>query len=127
MLEMKNRVTNNHLAKSTHMRKIALHFLISILAFSCTSAFADDDHSSSSSSSSGGGSSIGIAIGAAAVIGLLIWAVSDRKEEQAPTSEARDPMASQAPIPIEGESDNQRKKVAPASSGGVGNVKSMEF
>ncbi|MBU3602562.1 hypothetical protein [Polynucleobacter sp. AM-25C3] len=111
------------------MKKIFVHFLIAIFSLGCIPAYADTESSSSDGGGGGGGggSGVGIAIGAAAVIGLLIWALSDKKVPETPVAEIKDPMASQVPPAIETESSNAIKKLPTTPSGGVGNVKSMEF
>lgn len=111
------------------MKKILAQFLITILTLGCIPAYADNESSSGDSGGGGGGggSGVGIAIGAAAVIGLLIWALSDKKAPETPAAEIKDPLASQTPPSIEVEPSNTIKKLPTSPSGGVGNVKSMEF
>lgn len=112
------------------MKKLFLQLLILLFAFTCIPSYADTSNSSESGSSSGGGggSGAGIAIiGAAAVIGLLIWAFSDKKDTPTLPPEVKDPIASQAPVAIEIEPSEAMKKLPPSPTGGVGAVKGMEF
>lgn len=130
MLRKKNRVTKNYLAKNLQMKKIVAQILIAAFTLGCIPAYADDDHSSSSSGGGGGGgggSGVGIAIGAAAIIGLLIWALSDKKETQAPSIEVTDPMAGQANPSIENPATKEQPRITAPSSGGVGNIKGLEY
>lgn len=111
------------------MKKIVAHILIAAFTLGCIPAYADDDHSSSSSGGGGGGggAGVGIAIGAAAIIGLLIWALSDKKEPEAPAVEVVDPMAGQVKPSIETPVPKEQPRMTAPSSGGVGNVKGMEY
>jgi hypothetical protein len=129
MLGEKNRVIKNYLAKKLHMKKIVAQILIAALTLGCIPAYADDDQSSSSSSGGGGGggSGVGIAIGAAAIIGLLIWALSDKKEPEVPAVEVADPMAGQVKPSIETPALKEQPRMTAPASGGVGNVKGMEY
>lgn len=111
------------------MKKIVTQILIAAFTLGCIPAYADDDHSSSSSGGGGGGggAGVGIAIGAAAIIGLLIWALSDKREPEAPAVEVADPMAGQVKPSIETPAPKERPHMTAPSSGGVGNVKGMEY
>lgn len=115
------------------MKKIFAQILIAAFTLGCIPAYADNDNGSSSSSSSsgggggGGGAGVGIAIGAAAIIGLLIWALSDKKEPEAPTVEVADPMAGQFKPSIETPALKEQPRITTPSSGGVGNIKGMEY
>lgn len=110
------------------MKKIVTQILIAAFTLGCLPAYADDDSSSSSSSSSsGGGAGVGIAIGAAAIIGLLVWALSDKKEPETPAVEVVDPMAGQVKPSIETPVPKEQPRMTAPSSGGVGNVKGMEY
>ena len=107
------------------MKKIVVQILIAAFTLGSIPAYADDDHSSSSGG--GGGAGVGIAIGAAAIIGLLIWALSDKKEPEAPAVEVADPMAGQVKPSIETPVPKEQQRMTAPSSGGVGNVKGMEY
>ncbi|WP_114652862.1 hypothetical protein [Polynucleobacter necessarius] len=106
------------------MKKIVTQILIAAFTLGCLPAYADDD---SSSSSSGGGGGVGIAIGAAAIIGLLVWALSDKKEPETPAVEVVDPMAGQVKPSIETPALEEQPRLTAPASGGVGNVKGMEY
>lgn len=112
------------------MKKIAAKLLIAVFTLGCIPAYADDNHGSSSSSDGGGGgggAGVGIAIGAAAIIGLLIWALSDKKGPEASAVEVADPMAGQVKPSIETPVVKDQPRMPVPSSGGVGNVKGMEY
>lgn len=111
------------------MKKIVAQILIAAFTLGCIPAYADDDHSSSSSGGGGGGggAGVGIAIGAAAIIGLLIWALSDKKETEVPSIEVTDPMAGQVKPSIETPVPKEQPRITGPSSGGVGNIKGLEY
>ena len=111
------------------MKKIVAQLLLITFTLGCIPAYADNENSSGSGGGGGGGggAGAGIAIGAAAIIGLLIWALSDKKEPQAPAVEAADPMAGQVKPSIETPSVKEQPRIQSPSSSGVGNVKGMEY
>jgi hypothetical protein len=128
MLGKKNRVIKNYPAKNLYMKKIVTQILIAAFTLGCLPAYADDDSSSSSSGGGGGGGAgVGIAIGAAAIIGLLVWALSDKKEPETPAVEVVDPMAGQVKPSIETPALEEQPRMTAPASGGVGNVKGMEY
>ena len=108
------------------MKKIVANILIATFTLGSTPAFADDDHGGSSSSSGGGGAAgAGIAIGAAVVIGILIWAFSNKKESAVPA--VADPMTGKVSPSIDTPVLNEQPGIPTPSSVGIGNIKGMEY